>query len=95
MSGEGLYRSYQKAGPSFLAWRMEKLFTKIETDADIALHNDILSDVLRIIEGDGTLFFNGMAELILYPKKVRNIYKKKRFLFRLAEQMLRIGRKKG
>lgn len=88
---EGLYKAYQKAGPDFLAYRMGKLFVKIETPEDIALHNDILSEVLQIIEGHETTFFKGMADYLLYPK----INRRKRFLFRLAERILHIGQMKG
>lgn len=87
---QGLYKSYQRAGPDFLAYRMEKLFVKIETPKDIALHNDILSEVLRIIERRETTFFKDMAEMVLYPK----INRRKRFLFRLAERILHIGQQK-
>lgn len=90
-SGRGLYQSYRKVGEDFLAYRLEKLFVKIETPADIALHNDILSEVLVIIEGEETQFFKGIATAILYPK----VNKHKRFLFRVAQQILDIGRKKG
>lgn len=89
-SGKGLYIAYQKAGEDFLAYRMEKLFVRIETAEDIALHNDILSEVLQMIQGEETQFFKGMAEAILYPK----VNKRKRFLLRLAGQILRIGQKR-
>lgn len=89
-SGRGLYRSYQKAGEDFLAYRMEKLFVRIETPEDIALHNDILFEVLQMIQGGEKQFFKGMAEAVLYPK----VNKRKRFLLRLAGQILRIGQKR-
>lgn len=90
-SGRGLYQSYRKVGEDFLAYRLEKLFIKIETPADIALHNDVLSEVLQMIEGEETQFFKSIANAILYPK----VNKRKRFLFRVAEQILSIGQKKG
>jgi hypothetical protein len=89
-SGKGLYKSYQKAGEDFLTYRMEKLFVRIETPEDIALHNDILSEVLQMIEGEETQFFRGIATAVLYPR----VNKRKRFLFRVAGQIMRIGQKK-
>ena len=90
-NGRGLYQSYRNVGEDFLAYRLEKLFVKIETPVDIALHNDILSEVLQMIEGEETKFFRGIATAILYPK----VNRRKRFLFRVAGQILRIGQKKG
>ena len=87
----GLYKLYQRAGPSLLAYRMEKLFVRIVTPEDIALHNDVLKVVLQIIEGEERDFFKGMVEMILYPK----INRRKRLLFRLAEYIMHIGQKKG
>ena len=87
----GLYKSYQRAGPSFLAYKLERLFVRIETPEDTVLHNDILKDVLGIIGGEEKSFFAYMAEAILY----QNVNRKKRLLFRLAEQILSIGQKKG
>lgn len=89
--GRGLYQSYRKIGEDFLAYRLEKLFVKIETPTDITLHNDILSEVLQMIEGEETNFFKGIANAILHPK----VNKRKRFLLRVAGQILDIGRKKG
>jgi len=89
MKNEGLFVSYSKAGPDFLAYKMEKMFTRIETPEQMALHNDILADVLAMLdEGEKEGFFRKLAEKILYPKQVRDIYKKKRLLFRLAEQII-------
>ena len=87
----GLYRSYQRAGPGFLAYKLERLFTRIKNEEDRILHNDILSDVLAIIEGEEKSFFEGLTDLILYQK----INRRKRLLFRLTEHILRIGQKKG
>ncbi len=91
MSHRGLYISYQKAGVNFLAYKMERIFTRIESDEDAALHNDILTDVLSMVEGEGTQFFRGMADAVLYPR----VNKRKRFLFRVADLILQIGQKKG
>ena len=89
MSSKGLYLNYQKAGPDYLAYRLTRIFIQIENDEDRILHNDMVSDVLTIIQGNETSFFKDMAGLIMYPR----INRRKRFLFRLAEQILHIGHK--
>jgi len=86
----GLYISYQRAGSSFLAYKLERIFTRMETPEDVALHNDILKDVLSMVQGEETKFFMDMAEAILYPK----VNRRKRFLFRVAGQILHIGQMK-
>jgi len=87
----GIYRAYQKAGADFLGYRLAKLFVKIETPEDIALHNDVLSEVLQIIEGEERQFFKRLAEILLYKR----VNKQKRFLFMIACLILNIGQKKG
>jgi hypothetical protein len=71
--------------------KMARIFTRIETEEDRILHNDILADVLQIIEGKEKQFFRGMAEFVLYPHRKT----KKRFLFRLVELVFQIGHQKG
>ena len=89
--GKGIYRAYHQAGADFLAYRLGKLFTKIETPADIALHNDVLEEVLQIVCSEEKSFFRAMAEAILYQPANRQ----KRFLFKMACTVLQIGQKKG
>lgn len=93
-NGKGLYRAYQQAGQNFLAYRLEKLFVRIETPADIALHNDILAEVLQIIAGEEKGFFRDMAEIILSLPYIKE-EPRKRWLFRVAGKILNIGQKKG
>ena len=93
-NAEGLFRAYNSAGVGFLAYKMEKLFTRIETDEQRILHNDILTDVLLIIQGDEEGFFRSMAEAVLNKKPDRKTYRRRRFLIGLAEQILIIGFKK-
>ena len=83
--------AYHRAGQEFLAYRLANLFVKIETPADIALHNDVLAEVLQIVEGEETGFFRDMAGIILYAKEDR----KKRMLFWIAGKILNTGQKKG
>jgi len=90
-AGKGLLRSYKLAGQDFLAYRLVKLFIKIETPEDIALHNDILAEVLQIIGGEEKTFFKDLAEIILY----KDYKPKKRFLFRVAGKILELGQRKG
>ena len=89
--GRGLYRGYNQAGEDFLAVKLAKLFTRIETDEDIALHNDMLTDVLEIIQGEEETFFKGIAHMTLYEPMDR----RKRWIFRIACSILNIGQKKG
>lgn len=89
--GKGIYRAYYEAGQDFLAYRLAKLFVRIETSADIALHNDVLSEVLQIIHGEERGFFRDMAGIILYQP----VDRRKRLLFSIAGKILELGQKKG
>ena len=90
-NGRGIYRAYHQAGQDFLAYRLGNLFVKIETPADIALHNDVLDEVMEIIRGEEQSFFKDIAHIILYVKEEP----RKRLLFRIAGKILEIGQKKG
>ncbi len=91
LNSEGLKKLYRNAGPNFLAIKMERIFMHIETDEQRVLHNDILEDVLTIVEGEKQAFYRAMVDLILNTQ----YNKKRRFLFRLAGQVLNLGSKKG
>lgn len=86
---KGLYSLYKQAGANFLAYRLAKLFARIETPEDQALHNDVLAEVMQIIEGGEKGFFSSWAEDILYTK----VDKRKRWLYRTATRILNIGQK--
>jgi hypothetical protein len=94
---KGIYTAYQLAGQEFLAYRLGKLFVKIETPEDMALHNDVLAEVLQIIQGEEQSFFTDMAHIILYVKKDLcpqcSKEPKKRLLFRVAGKILELGQK--
>lgn len=90
-NGKGIYRAYHLAGQEFLAYRLHRLFVRIETPEDIALHNDILAEVLQIIQGEEESFFKDMAHIILYVRDEP----RKRLLFRVAGRILELGQKKG
>jgi len=83
----GIFVAYQKAGANFLAYRLGKLFTKIESVEDQALHNDVLAEVLQIIQGKEQAFFKTLAEDMLFTK----VDRKQRFLVRLAKRILNFG----
>lgn len=92
----GLARAYKAAGANFLALKLGKIFTRIENAEDQALHNDMLSDVLEIIEGDEQSFFKQLAEKMLHPNEGQEkTIKKKRFLYQVACRVLMFGQKKG
>jgi len=90
-TGRALFLMYEKAGQTILAHRLQHLFNPIKTKEDIALHNDILAEVLLIIEGKERTYMKGLTYLILY----KQIPKKKRFLFHVATLILEIGHNKG
>jgi hypothetical protein len=74
-NSKGLHGAYQRAGKGFLALKLSRLFTKIESDEDRVLHNDTLADVLSMVK-DGTgqqEVLNGLAELILLVGQKRNV----------------------
>ena len=62
---KGLVRAYQGAGSNFLAYRLGRLFIKIEDQRDTILHNDILAEVLEMISGNEKEFFKDVADKIL------------------------------
>lgn len=100
MRGKGIARMYITGGAEFLAYRMGHIFTKIETEEQRILHNDILAELLDIINKEqprsGTLLqaelnmLRAISEFVLYKK----IKRKKRFLVWLAEWVLRLGQLK-
>ena len=85
-----VFRSYQAAGADFLAFRLTRIFTKIETEEDKVLHNDMLADALEIIKGGEQSFFKTLAEDMLFAK----VDRKKRFFTRLAKRVLSWGMRK-
>ena len=84
-----VFRAYKSAGADFLAIRLTRIFTKIETEEDKVLHNDMLKDVLGIIKGEPA-FFKTLAEDMLFTK----VDRKKRFFTRLASRVLNWGLRK-
>ena len=103
--GKGLYKAYRGAGTGYLAYRLGRLFVKIETPEDIALHNDILSEVLKMIGGEEQQFLKAIAEDLLHKSnatdcqlcgsKLKPKTKTKRFFWGIANRIIQIGMKKG
>lgn len=62
---EQLIKSYQQAGHGYLAFRLQRVFTRIDTDEDRILHNDMLKEILLMIETDPAGFVSGVANVIL------------------------------
>lgn len=98
--GKQIAKLYAQCPIDMLAFRVADIFTEIKTDADKIRHNDALKDVLDILNdsyGQMTQkdrwFISKIADFILYPAK--DDFRRKRFLFRAAEQALNIGRTKG
>ena len=93
--GRGLYVLYKQAGANFLAYRLTKLFNRIETPEDQALHNDVLAEVMQIIEGKEQEFFKQWAADIFMDIHYVRVNRRKRWLWRVASRILNIGQSKG
>ena len=73
----GLIRGYQSAGRDFLAYRLQRLFLHIQSPEDIALHNDVLEEVMTLIEHNPRSFFQWFAdELLNKPKPKLTLLRK-------------------
>ena len=84
---QGLIRAYRQAGIDFLALRLGKIFTKIETEEDRVLHNEVLGEVLMMIEPNPVSFMRGIASIALYHK----FEPRKTFLGCVASKVLEIA----
>ncbi|MDD5010497.1 MAG: hypothetical protein PHQ00_00065 [Phycisphaerae bacterium] len=84
-----LVRGYQCAGSDFLAYKLKRLFMIIETPEDIALHNDILGDVLVMIEPDPATFMKAFADMLIERESIP-----KGFLRKIADKILEISLKR-
>ncbi len=89
-----LIMGYQGAGIGFLADRLERLFARIETPEDIALHNDIAKEIATMVANEKLYikqeerFLRDVATIILYCERP-----KKRWLFDIAGKVLEFGMK--
>jgi hypothetical protein len=84
-SGQSLFKMYHKAGKDALAHRLQHVFHPIRNEADIALHNDIVGEVLKIIKGKERTFLSGLTDLVLRKRR------RKRFLEHVATLIDSIG----
>ena len=108
--GKGIAKLYDNGGAALLAHRLAQLFTEIETPADIALHNDVMREVLEMVNteppGDKVTmaemsFVRRIADYLLYREltekelKAMGANKRKRFLFRMAQYVIEVSGRKG
>ena len=84
---ELLKDAYAAAGVDFLAYKLKRVFMRIETPEDIALHNDVLDEMLIMIEADMPGFFRKLANIVL-----RREPKKASWLKKIAENIMIISR---
>ena len=89
--GNSLFKMYNNAGADVLAHWLDKLLVPIKTQADVALHNEIWTEVLLIINREERNFLKGLVDIILY----KPVKRQKRFLFKVATLILEMGHKKG
>ena len=83
------YLSYQSAGKGYPVDQRAKVFKQLKNEQDVTLQNEIVAQISQIVEGDTDGFFKNAADLIIN----KPIKREKRFLFKLAENLLRIGQK--
>ena len=90
--GKDIANLYMTGGPNLLAYRLGHIFTHISTDDERALHNSALAEVMEMTDDQGQIksLLQYLSELLLYKKP-----RPKRFLFRVAEKILELGRLKG
>jgi len=89
-TGRSLFLMYNKDGGTVLAHRLQHLFHPVKTPDDMALHNDVLAEIMLIIEGKERNLLKGLVDMILYKRP-----KQKRFLFKVAVFILELGQMKG
>ena len=88
LDGKTLREGYSRAGNDFLADRLEGLFRLLKSPEDIALHNAIVEEVLRMVghdKGKANRFYRLMARGILEE------YAGKRFRKIIAEVLISEG----
>lgn len=69
-SREILSNAYNNAGREFLAYRLTYVFKQVETPEDIALHNNVMTE-LDVMAGSHTkdLFLDIADRILMYSKK--------------------------
>ncbi len=50
--GKAIVAAYERAGNSFLAYRLEGMFRQLKTPEDVALHNALQREVMLMIGND-------------------------------------------
>lgn len=62
--------AYNNAGSEFLAYRLTQVFAKIETQNDIALHNDVMREIDLMVQGSVEELLKDIADrILLYSRK--------------------------
>lgn len=85
---DGLIQSYQRAGESFLAYKLESVFKQIKTDEDRILHNEIVREIAWMT-GEKSEFGKYLARMILYERPKSKV----EFLYKVAQLILGFIRK--
>lgn len=68
-----LVEGYKHAGPDFLAIRLTRIFSKIETEQDRVLHNDMIDDLIALLGDKKPEFLKPVAEEIINHPHQKNI----------------------
>jgi len=68
--------AYRRAGNDFLAQRLEGLFRVLKTPEDVALHNSIQEEVMKLVAGEPLKFYRLIAYELLEKKMVRRTFRK-------------------
>ena len=100
MRGQGLQKLYLKGGEALLAYRLNLVFTILNTDAEVTLHNEVIDEIMDIINkdyaptgcvtGEEKQLLKYIAEILLSKRA-----KRRNFLYRLAVKVFDVARKKG
>lgn len=100
MRGQGLQKLYLKGGAPMLAYRLNLVFRILETPEQVAIHNEVVDEVLdiinndypavRTISGEQKQLQDYIAEILLTKRA-----KRRNFLYRVAVRALEIAHKKG
>ena len=86
-----LIADYQNLGGRYLAYRLQKVFRRLSTPEDIALHNDVVDEISVMIGDDKTnikLLLDGIVDILTTREKP-----KQKFLRKVADKILQIARK--
>ena len=68
---EILSKAYSNAGKEFLAYRLTKVLARLEKAEDVALHNDVMTelDMMVLPEHTGELLKDIADKILMYSMK--------------------------